>query len=295
MFRCVCVLAGLLTLLLNFHGISAAQEDAVAAKIGDRKITVAELDRIIGYADPERQKLFEKNPQMKESFINQIVQSIVVAQIARKSGFDKKPEVVEQMDLFRDNFLANEYLKKEVLGKIAIPEGDVKSYYDSNRDEFKMPEMVKVRHILFRADTTASEADRKKSKTEAEATLKKIQAGEDFAKLASDVSDDPGSKTRGGELGFIPRGRTVKPFEDAAFSLKKGEVSGIVETQFGYHIIKVEDKKEPSAEPFEDVKEKISRKLLQERIKSALAEFVEKAMKDSDAAVYPEALAGGTK
>jgi peptidyl-prolyl cis-trans isomerase C len=282
-------------MLLLFQGKAFSADADVAAKIGDDKITVSDFNRIIGYLDSDRQKALEKNPQLKENFLRQIVQSMAIARLAKEKGFDKKPDVKEQMELFSDNFLANEFLKREVAQKVTIPEDEMRSYYDKNIDEFKTPEMVRARHILVKVIPSATEEDKKKAKEKAEEILGKIKNGEDFIKLATDLSDDPGSKIKGGDLGFFSRGKMVKPFEDAAFSLKPGEVSGIVETQFGFHIIKVEEKKDPSVEPFDKVKDRINQKLLQERVKSKVTEFIENAMKEEKVEIYPEAFTGGKK
>ncbi len=289
------IVVSLLLVMVFIHGNVSAKDDDVVAKIGDRKITISEFNKMLGYLDSEKQKLIEKNPQLKENLLQQYIQGIVISKLAKKKGFDKNPELKEQLEMIKDNYIAIEYLKKEVTNKVEVSEGDIKAYYESHKDEFKTPEMVSSRHILIKADPSASDNDKKKAREKAEELLKKIKAGEDFAKLASDVSDDTGSKTKGGELGFFPKGKMVKPFEDAAFSLKPGEVSGIVETQFGYHIIKVEEKKEPGMEPFDTAKEKIKQKLLPEPTKIKVKEFIEKAMKDANIEIHPEILMGGKK
>ena len=289
------IIVSLLLVMVFIHGNVSAKDDDVVAKIGDRKITISEFNKMLGYLDSEKQKVIEKNPQLKENILQQYIQGIVISKLAKKKGFDKNPELKEQLELLKDNIIAIEYLKKEVTNKVEVSEEDVKAYYESHKDEFKTPEMVRSRHILIKTDPSASDNDKKKAKEKAEEILKKIKAGEDFAKLASDVSDDTGSKPKGGELGFFPKGRMVKSFEDAAFSLKPGEVSGIVETQFGYHIIKVEEKKEPGMEPFDTAKEKIKQKLLQERTKAKVTEFLEKAMKEANIEVHTEILTGVKK
>ena len=289
------IIVSLLLVMVFIHGNVSAKDDDVVAKIGDRKITISEFNKMLGYLDSEKQKIIEKNPQLKENVLQQYIQGIVISKLAKKKGFDKNPELKEQLELLKDNIIAIEYLKKEVTNKVEVSEEDVKAYYESHKDEFKTPEMVRSRHILIKTDPSASDNDKKKAKEKAEEILKKIKAGEDFAKLASDVSDDTGSKPKGGELGFFPKGRMVKSFEDAAFSLKPGEVSGIVETQFGYHIIKVEEKKEPGMEPFDTAKEKIKQKLLQERTKTKVTEFIEKAMKEANIEVHTEILTGVKK
>jgi len=289
------IIVSLLLVMVFIHGNVSAKDDDVVAKIGDRKITLSEFNKMLGYLDSEKQKLIEKNPQLKENLLQQYIQGIVISKLAKKKGFDKNPELKEQLEMITDNYIAIEYLKKEVANKVEVSEEDIKAYYESHKDEFKTPEMVRSRHILIKTDPSASDSDKKKAREKAEEILKKIKAGEDFAKLASDVSDDTGSKTKGGELGFFTKGRMVKPFEDAAFSLKPGEVSGIVETQFGYHIIKVEEKKEPGMEPFDTAKEKIKQKLLQERTKAKVTEFLEKAMKEANIEVHTEILMGVKK
>jgi peptidyl-prolyl cis-trans isomerase C len=272
-----------------------AQDNAVVAKIGERKITLTDFKRVTDYFDAERQKMLETNPQLKETVLRQFIQSMVISDLAKQKGFDRVPEIKEQLQFFSDNFLANEYLKREIAQKITVSDDELKSYYDSHKDEFKTQDMVKARHILVRVDNSASDDEKKKAKEKTELYLKKIKDGEDFAKLASDFSDDPGSKAKGGDLGFFPRGRMVKPFDDAAFSLKPGETSGIVETQFGFHIIKVEDRKDSSVESFDVVKERLKQKLSQDRTRKELTDFIDKAMKDSKTEIYPDVLTGEKK
>jgi peptidyl-prolyl cis-trans isomerase C len=285
----------LFVLVMLIHGNAFAKDDDIVAKIGNKKITVSEFNKLIGYLDPERQQMIESNPELKATLLTQLVQSMVISDLAKKKGFDKKPEIVQQIKFFSDSFLSTEYLKKEVVQKISIPESELKQYYDSHQEEFKTPEMVRARHILVRVAQGASEEDKKKALEKAKDIVKKIQGGEEFEKLAVEFSDDQGTKSKGGDLGFFPRGRMVKTFEDAVFALKPGEVSDPIETQFGYHIIKVEEQKEPSTEPFETAKGKINEKLLQEQIRTKVTEFIDKSLKNSGAEIHPEVLTGKQK
>jgi peptidyl-prolyl cis-trans isomerase C len=294
MRKCLWIL-GSFFLMLFIQANVFAQDDAVVAKIGERKITMADFKRVTNYFDAERQKMLETNPQLKETVLKQFIQSIVISDLAKQKGFDRNPEIKEQLQFFSDNFLANEYLKREIAQKVTVSDDELKTYYDSHKDEFKTQEMIKARHILIRVENSASEDERKKAKEKAEMCLKKIKDGEDFAKMAGEFSDDPGSKAKGGDLGFFPRGRMVKPFEDAAFSLKPGEISGIVETQFGFHIIKVEEKRDSTIESFDAVKDKLKQKLSQDRTRKELTDFIDKAMKDSKTEIYPDVLTGEKK
>lgn len=258
-----------------------AEEDVMVAKIGDKKIMMSDLKRMISYYDPEKQKILEQQPQFKATILQRFVQGMVIAKIARDNGFDKRPDIKEQIELMTNDLLASQYLMKEVVGKINVTEEDMSIYYKAHLDEFKTPEMVRARHILVKVNRDAKEEDRKKARERIGDILKRVRAGEDFARLASEYSDDPGSKDKGGDLGFFPKGRMVPDFEKAAFSLKPGEVSDIIETPFGLHIIKVEDRKESILEPFEKVRDKVRERVFAEFRKARVDEFVEKAMKDA--------------
>jgi peptidyl-prolyl cis-trans isomerase D len=147
------------------------------------------------------------------------------------------------------------------MGEVEVTDEEARSYYDDNLGEFRREERVKARHILIKVPDKPAESDWEKARAEAESLLKKIKEGADFAELAKEFSQDPGSKGKGGELGFFSRGQMVKPFEDAAFALEPGEVSEPVRTKFGYHIIKVEEKQEAGRDSFDSVKGKIVEKL----------------------------------
>ncbi|MDA8239748.1 MAG: peptidylprolyl isomerase [Nitrospiraceae bacterium] len=267
--------------LLFLPGSSPAQDDQVVAKIGGAKIHMSDIDRIIGYQEPDRRKALEQNPQMKATMLKRTVEGRVISALAREKGFDKRPDIKEQMELFLNDYLTAEYVKKEVLDKVSVTEDDMKLYYKTHQDEFKTPEMVRASHILIRVDRSAPAEEKDKAKEKIEGILKRIKAGEDFGKLASQMSEDAVSRIKGGDLGFFQKGKALPEFEKVAFSLKPGDVSGLVETKLGYHIIKVEEKKEPVLEPYEKVKEMVKERALAAFKKARLEEFVDKAMKDA--------------
>ena len=266
-----------------------AGDDAILAKVGDKKITVAEFDRFVSSFPPDKQKFLTESAKNKETLLRRMVQVTALSDIAKARGLDKD-ERTRQMIEYYSNEILGQVLLREEIAKINITDEDVKTYYKANENAFKTQEMVKARHILIKVDKSATEEEKKKAREKAEGILKKIKAGEDFAKLATESSDDPGSKVKGGDLGFFGRGKMVKPFEEAAFSLKPGEVSGLVETQFGFHIIKVEEKKEAGVEPFETVKEKVRMKLLDEMTKVRTKDFIDNVLKDAKAEMHPELL-----
>ncbi len=139
--------------------------------------------------------------------------------------------------------------------KIKVSGPEIKDYYDKNPKQFENPASVKARHILVRPDEKASDTEKAKAdaRKKTEALIARIKAGAKFSELAKAHSQDPGSARQGGELGWFPRGVMIKPFEDAVFALNKGEMSGVVETEFGFHIISVEDKKEAGPKPIKEV------------------------------------------
>ncbi len=155
-----------------------------------------------------------------------------------------------------------------------VSDQDLQSYYDQHREEFRVPEQVKVSHILIKTPLPApgQKEDEKgvaEARAKAEDVLKQLKAGGDFGKLAEKYSDDPGSAKSGGELGWIGRGRTVPEFEKAAFSLGKGQTSDLVKSSYGFHIIRVEDKQEAHLKTLAEVKSEIEEKVKQQKATQA--------------------------
>jgi peptidyl-prolyl cis-trans isomerase D len=147
--------------------------------------------------------------------------------------------------------------------EIEIPDEELRAYYDSHTDDFSREEQVRARHILLRItpDRPAEQAE-----SELAAVRRRIEAGEDFAKLAQEVSEDESNNARGGSLGYFGRGRMVPAFEEAAFSAQVGELVGPVKTDFGYHLIEVEDHRAGGVQPFEEVQAAVRARLLGDRV-----------------------------
>jgi len=154
-----------------------------------------------------------------------------------------------------------------------VSDAQLRQEYQDNIDSYRLPERVKVRHILIKTQGKPKE-DAPKLRAKAEDLLKQLQHGANFAELAKKNSEDPGSAEKGGELGWVVRGQTVPNFEKTAFSLKPGELSGVVDTEYGYHIIQVEDKQSARTQSFDDVKGQI----LLDMKKQIAAENLKKAV-----------------
>jgi peptidyl-prolyl cis-trans isomerase D len=158
----------------------------------------------------------------------------------------------------------------KIAAATTVGDQDLQTYYDQHREEFRVPEQVKVSHILIKTPLAAPGAKEDEkgvadARSKAEDVLKQVKAGGDFAKLAEKYSDDPGSSKSGGELGWIGRGRTVPEFEKAAFSLGKGQTSDLVKSSYGFHIIHVEDKQDAHLKTLAEVKSEIEEKVKQEK------------------------------
>lgn len=146
----------------------------------------------------------------------------------------------------------------------AANKGEVEKFYTSHMNRYRQGKKVNARHILVKVAESASDDDKKKAKDKLEAALKRVKGGEDFAKVAEEVSEDSSAK-QGGSLGLFGEGAMVKPFEEAAFALKKGEISGIVESRFGYHVIKVEEVQDETKKELKDVELEIAKQLIKDR------------------------------
>ena len=171
-------------------------------------------------------------------------------------------------------------IDQKVANKIVVTDEETKAYYDGNPQLFKQPEQVKASHILIKVEPTADDATKAAARKKIEDIRKKLTDGGDFAELAKEYSEGP-SAPKGGDLGYFRRGQMVKAFDDTAFSMKINEVSGLVETRFGYHLIKVYDKKPEQTLAYADVKDKIAQRLKQEKIEKGAIAYVENLKKDA--------------
>jgi peptidyl-prolyl cis-trans isomerase C len=173
-----------------------------------------------------------------------------------------------------------QFITKHIAEKVTVSDKELKAYYDSHPDSFKQPEQVRASHILIKVDPQADESQRAEARKKIEEIQQKLQKGEDFATLAKELSQGP-SSAKGGDLDYFRRGQMVKPFEEAAFALKPGEVSDLVETRFGYHLIKVIDKKPETAIPYEDIKEKVGQYLKDKKVHEEVGLYVKKLKEDA--------------
>lgn len=246
----------------------------VVAEIGNEKITLDEVNDTIKTIPEQYQATAQAHKDMLlDSMINQ---KLLYAE-ASKLDFDKDPDVRKQLDAARKEILIKAYLKKEIEDTVKVTEEDAKKYYDANKDKFKEPEKIKISHILV------------DSEAEAKNILAKLKGGADFAALAKVKSKDA-SKDKGGELGFIAKGQTVPEFEQAAFALQPGQISDIVKTQFGYHIIKATEKQPEKLMAYDGIKDQLKQMILADKQKERFEAILKDLKERNKVVVYKDVI-----
>ena len=256
---------------------AAGDADTILATIGSQKITMADFKREINSLPPQYRQM-AADPAIQKEFLDTLVTRNIIYQEGVRQKIAERPMVKKQVDDFRKKVVVATLLDQEVNKKLKnVSDADLKAYYDKNLKEFQQPKQVKARHILL------------KDQKQAEEVRQKLLKGEDFATLAKQYSIGP-SKTRGGDLGFFSRERMVKEFSDVAFSLKPKEISPVVKTKFGYHIIRVDEIKEGRQQTFDEVKDKLRDKIRAERKNQYFKDYIDGLKKQIKVKTYPELL-----
>lgn len=264
------------------------------------------LDRV---ARQGRQLPDSQLASLKKDILDGLIERELLYQESQKAGIKVKQEAIDsQLESVRKRFPSDDQFKsalaqlnmtevevraqigrgiairqlidQKIASKITITDAQTKTYYDDNPEMFKQPEQVKASHILIKVESGAAEAQKTEARKKIESVQQKVKSGDDFAQLAKEYSEGP-SKTRGGDLGYFRRGQMVKPFEDAAFAMQKNEVSDIVETRFGYHLIKVYDKKPGQTLAYADVKEKLTERIKQEEVEKQTTQYISQLKKEA--------------
>lgn len=253
----------------------ALAQDATVATINGATIT--ETDLTSAMEEFEQQLARVPEAERKKVTLERIIDMRIIAQAAAKDGLDKDPTVLRRLESIRVQLLTSEYVRKKV--EAAITDDDLKARYEKEMAAYTAPEEVKASHILV------------ETKEQADEVMKELAAGKAFADIAKEKSIDPGSKENGGDLGYFQRGQMVPEFEQAAFSLEKGAVTKEpVQTQFGFHIIKQEDKRAGEKPAFDAVKDQVREVVAAEKFREALAALRKDAKIDyNDATLKPAA------
>jgi peptidyl-prolyl cis-trans isomerase C len=236
----------------------AADPNQVVASVGDLKITRAQFELFLAGLPDELKNM--RSGAGKRNLIRSVIEVHQIAAEARRVQFDKDKKTAAQLEFQYEQVLANYFLRAE-MAKAMADEGGLRAWYERNLPNYQQ---LKARHILIRTPGSvvplragATELTEEEALAKAKEVREKLVAGADFAEIAGAVSDDAGSAARGGELGFFGPGQMVAPFEQAAWVLRPGEISQPVKSDFGYHIIQLQEQR---IKPFEEVKEEVREK-----------------------------------
>lgn len=298
---------------------ATANPTDTVAMVNGKAITEAQLDRSLRFA---RQKAASSGrplgdaqlSQLKKQTLDKLVGSELLYQASEKKGIKVDEKRVEEKfgqwkKRFPDDAQYKEMLKglgvkeaevkneirrgmaikalinKKFMEDSDIPEKKVKAFYEEHPEFFQQSEKVKARHILVKVKPEAKKAEKEAALQKIKDIQKKQKAGEDFAQLAKEYSEGP-SATKGGDLGYFTPQQMAKPFSDTAFNLEPGEVSDVVKTRFGYHLIKVEDKKPASTSSYDASKEKIGKYLKQQKVKKEITDYVDKLKQEGNVEIF---------
>lgn len=278
---------------------------AVLAKVNGAAITQGDFDRELkSYESMARREGRAINPeefaQLESMTLERLINMELLYQEAKNKGLTVTEEAIDsQIEQAQKRFktegefeqmlaslnvdmaglrnqiermeLTQQLIRRVFSDQIAVSDTEVKDFYETNKDRFLTPAQVRASHILVKLEQDASDEDRGKAREKIEMVEARLKKGEDFAQLAQEFSDCP-SASRGGDLGFFSRGRMVKPFEDAAFALKKDELSPITQTQFGFHIIKQTGEKPEELTPLDKAAARIKYNLKQSKLNQMVQE-----------------------
>jgi peptidyl-prolyl cis-trans isomerase C len=223
----------------------------VLAEVNGAVITTDDFKKELEILPPYLKQMAGTPDGRKEMLDSMVVRELVL-QDAQKQGIDKSKEVADRLEDMKKRVIVEAYLKKKVESEIKLSDADLQKFYDQNKDKFKTGEQVRASHILV------------KTEKEAQDVLAQLKGGAKFEDLAKKYSTDPAG-AKGGDLGWFGKGNMIPEFEKVAFSMKEGDVSGVVKTKFGFHVIKLTGKRPAGVLPFAEVKEQLKASLMPEK------------------------------
>jgi peptidyl-prolyl cis-trans isomerase C len=257
-------------LLVASSGNAMAASDYVILEVGEHKIKRSQIDRVWSGLFPQGQApdFEEVEEPIRQNVLRGALSEFLLYDEAVKDGLNSQKDVQEQLETAKRKIMVRAFINAKT--EKLVSDKDVKAEYDTLVKEARGKKEIRARHILVDKEDTAKDV------------LKKLEDGAKFDDLAKEYSNDPGSKSRGGDLGYFGEGAMVDAFEKAAFALDEGELSKPVETSFGWHIIKLEDKRSLKIESFMQLKDGLRTKLAEER----LNDFVNDLIDRQDVAYY---------
>jgi len=259
------------------------KEGPVVAEVNGSTITTGDFNRELKNL-PEYLKSMAATAQGRKEMMDTMVIRELILQQATKDGLDKSPELTEKLEDLKKRLIVEAFLKKKVETDAKVTDDDLKKFYEQNKDKFKTGEQIRASHILV------------KTEKEAKDIQAQIKAGGKFEELAKKHSVDA-SAAQGGDLGWFGKGSMVPAFEKAALALKEGQVSDVVKSDFGYHIIKLTGKRPAGIRPFEEVKEQIKAAIMPGKQQEVFQKIKEELKKSAKINIKEDVLntVGGAK
>lgn len=259
-----------LIILISLMMLPAANAQIVA-KVGTLEITDKDVNTRLKQLPPQYKASYASEAGRK-MLVEQLVQEKLIYLQARSENYDTNALVLKQLEKAKQRLMVGQYIA-DVFKKIDVTEDELKTYYDKNKAMFVQKEQVKAKHILL------------KTQEEAVATKARILKGESFEAVAKELSIGP-SAPKGGDLGWFEKKQMVPEFANSAFSLGIDEISDPVKTQFGYHIIKVYEKKAAGTKSFADVRAEVERTLTGNKQKESMEELIRKVREENPVTTY---------
>jgi len=278
------------------HAAMAKEGAKVFATVGNETITQADIDAKTSMLPPQFRARYE-TADGKKKLVDQLTKMSLLSQEARRLNLDKKEEVAKRIKEIADNLIIQELIKQEVIDKVKVDDADLDKYYKEHKQEFIEPEKVKVNIIQFKLKDNATPEEKKAQKKKAEQALKRLKKGDDFEKVAKEVSEDERTKNSGGNTGFFSKGKRMNTYgekvEEKSFVLKTGQTSEIIEEKNGYYLIKAGEKKPQKEETFQEAKTKIERRMQQEQQRKAYDTYLDTLKKRYPVKINEENISAG--
>lgn len=255
----------------------------VVAQIGDRRITLEDVENRIEQLPPYvREQL--QDPEQKLQFLKQYIATELFYDTAKRRGYDRDAEILQQTFEAKKGLMVEKLIGEEIRGTVQIDSGDVRLYYQAHKAEYKAPERVRVRHIMV------------SSKAKAQGLLDRMASGEVFEKLAQIESEDANSKPYGGELGYITRDGFIpglgksEAFASTAFKTKMDKVGGPVKTDWGWHLVKVIERKSAGQLSFEEARNRVAADLQRQQETASYQRMVDHALRAEEVQIFEDVI-----
>lgn len=275
---------------LSQQVIDSDSDDTVIASTDNWHLTYGDLQRILGYYPEKQQELLKENPKKIFVLVERMIQAKVLSDMARKENFQNRPDIREQLELFMRDKLASAYVKAKVLKNINPTLEDLELYYRSHKKKYRVPGKVKVRHILIRLPVRPHKDELAAVKARIKTIMDQLRHGGDFATEAASFSEDPGSRAKGGDLGWVTRDELDPVFAKAVFSAEKGKITGPVRSRYGLHIIQVEDKQPARQLKFQHIKNRVTADYIAETKAFKVGDFIGNAKEKAHAEINKKKL-----